>query len=114
MIEGQPHLNIPSTIPYHNIHKSNLKDSIIFETDVTGRHPSAHPRQGGNQAQEGPRGHLGLQVVYPSPHPESAPNESKLIEEPPKINKSNSENSLNNVNLADSVLPEGMADPEGA
>lgn len=37
---------------------------------------------------------------------ESAPNESKVIEEPSKkINKSNSENSLGHVNLADSVLP---------
>jgi hypothetical protein len=48
--------------------------------------------------------------MYPLPHSESSvPNESKVIEEVPRaINKSNSENSLGHVNLADSVLPEQM------
>jgi len=41
-------------------------------------------------------------------HLESLPNNSG-IGEPPRfgVAKSNSENSLNNVNLADSILPEG-------
>jgi|694.fasta_scaffold115555_1 hypothetical protein len=45
--------------------------------------------------------------MYLQAYPESVPNDSK-VETPPKLTvvKSNSENSLNNVNLADSILPE--------
>lgn len=45
--------------------------------------------------------------MYPLVYAESVPNDSK-VDTPPKLTvaKSNSENSLNNVNLADSILPE--------
>lgn len=42
------------------------------------------------------------------PNESSNPNDSKNIGDPPKLGvvKSNSENSLGNVNLADSLLPD--------
>lgn len=83
---------------------------LKLNIDESGLDPAADPSPRINSPQKGTTRHRNLQRRYLQPHLESIPNDSKL-EAPKVINKSNSENSLNNVNLADSVLPDQVDNP---